>query len=42
MGSKISIVIPTLNEGRNIGPLLESIRKVMDGREYEIIIVDGN
>ena len=38
----ISIVIPTLNEERNIGPLLHGIRKVIGNYSYDIIIVDGN
>ena len=38
----VSIVIPTLNEQRNIRALLGGIKKIMDGHSYEIIVVDGN
>ncbi len=38
----ISIIIPTLNEEKNIGRLLKGIRSVMQGADYEIIIVDGH
>ena len=38
----ISIVIPTLNEERNIGKLLKGIGRYLKGRRHEIIIVDGN
>jgi glycosyltransferase involved in cell wall biosynthesis len=37
----ISIVIPTLNEERNIKRLLKGIRPVLKDHKYEIIIVDG-
>lgn len=41
--TKLSIVIPTLNESANIGLLIQKIREVLSGfREgYEIILVDG-
>ncbi|MDE1824239.1 MAG: glycosyltransferase family 2 protein [Candidatus Micrarchaeota archaeon] len=38
----VSIVIPTLNEEKNIGVLIREIKRMLDGRNYEIIIVDGN
>lgn len=38
----ISIIIPTLNEEKNIGNLLDSILKQSIGKKVEIIIVDGN
>jgi glycosyltransferase involved in cell wall biosynthesis len=37
----LSIVIPTLNEERNIGRLLSQVKKVIRGYSYEIIVVDG-
>ena len=37
---KPSIVIPTLNEERNIGPLLSDIER-QTRRAYEVIVVDG-
>ncbi len=40
--SKISIVIPTLNEGRNIGKTLRGVRRVLKGYDYEILVVDGH
>jgi glycosyltransferase involved in cell wall biosynthesis len=41
---KISFVIPTLNEEKNIGKLLSEIKKVMKNKKinYEIIVVDGH
>jgi glycosyltransferase involved in cell wall biosynthesis len=37
----VSIVIPTLEEERNIRALLNGIKPVIKGYRYEIIIVDG-
>ena len=39
----LSVVIPTLNEGRNIGPLIERLWKTTTelGLSAEIIVVDG-
>jgi glycosyltransferase involved in cell wall biosynthesis len=37
----ISIIIPTLNEEKNIKTLLREIKPVMKDYKYEIIIVDG-
>ncbi len=42
MNPDISIVIPTLNEERNIAPTISGIKKVLKGRSYEIIVVDGH
>ncbi|MDE1871065.1 MAG: glycosyltransferase family 2 protein [Candidatus Micrarchaeota archaeon] len=43
MGSKpsISIVIPTLNEERNIKTVLRGVRAVIKDYRHEIIVVDG-
>ncbi|NYZ78557.1 glycosyltransferase family 2 protein [Candidatus Micrarchaeota archaeon] len=38
---KISIVIPTLNEEKNLPILFSNLRKSLNGRRYEIIIADG-
>ncbi len=40
---KLSILIPTLNEEKSIGPVIDEIRKAMDEADidYEIAIVDG-
>ena len=40
--SLISVVIPTYNEKENIEPLAERISHALDGRNYEIILVDDN
>lgn len=39
---KISLIIPTLNEGPNLQPLVEQIDAALAGRSYEILIVDDN
>ncbi len=38
----VSIVVPVYNEAQNVGPLLESVRDVLDGlgRPWELIVVD--
>ncbi|MBI2040506.1 MAG: glycosyltransferase [DPANN group archaeon] len=38
---KLSVIIPTLNEGRKIGQLLQSLTK-QTFRDFEVIVVDGN
>ena len=39
----ISVVLPVLNEGGNLGDLLERLRKILEhhGLQYEFVIVDG-
>jgi dolichol-phosphate mannosyltransferase len=39
---QISIVVPALNEGPNLTPLVEQIAQAMTSRAYEVIIVDDN
>ena len=40
---KVSVVIPTYNEEKNIGRCLESLgNQTMNRAEYELIVVDGN
>jgi dolichol-phosphate mannosyltransferase len=36
----ISIVVPTLNEGKNIEELVTKVARVMEDKTYEMIIVD--
>ncbi|MDE1860122.1 MAG: glycosyltransferase family 2 protein [Candidatus Micrarchaeota archaeon] len=38
----VSVVIPTLNEGKNIGKVLQGVRRVLKGNNIEIIVVDGH
>jgi glycosyltransferase involved in cell wall biosynthesis len=40
---KLSVIIPTLNEAKCIGEVIDEIRSDLDGRgfEYEVVIVDG-
>jgi dolichol-phosphate mannosyltransferase len=42
MKEMLSLVIPTYNEKENLTPLIERIGKALDGRAYEIILVDDN
>lgn len=42
MKRAVSVVIPTLNEERNISAVLRGIRRQLSGRRYEIIVVDGH
>jgi glycosyltransferase involved in cell wall biosynthesis len=37
----VSIVIPTLNEERNIKKVIKGIRQVLNGHKHEVIVVDG-
>lgn len=41
---EISILLPTYNEGKNIGILIERLKDVLGSitKEYEIVVVDGN
>jgi dolichol-phosphate mannosyltransferase len=39
---QVSIIVPALNEGPNLAPLAEQIAAVMNGRSYELLIVDDN
>jgi len=39
---RISLIIPTLNEAENLSLLVEQIAAALQGRSYEIIIVDDN
>ena len=37
---ELSVVIPVMNEEENIQPLLQAIRKALQGLNYEVVIVD--
>lgn len=37
-----SLVLPTYNEARNIEKCIETVSKVLEGREYEIIVADDD
>src|SRR5437762_2625378 len=38
----VSIIVPTLNEAENLPLLVPRIARAMDGRQFEIIIVDDD
>ncbi len=38
----ISVVIPSLNEEKNIANVIRDVRDSLSGKRYEIIVVDGN
>ncbi len=38
----VSVVIPTLNERKNIAKLLRRLKSELEGLSYEIIVVDGH
>ena len=42
MKRKLSIVIPILNEEKNISPLTKKIKKYLKSYDFEIIFVDDN
>lgn len=42
MSPEISIVVPTYNESGNIRNLLQAVSNILEGYDYEIIIVDDN
>jgi dolichol-phosphate mannosyltransferase len=42
---RLSLIIPTLNESKNIGPLIEQLEKLFDpvlGTSYELLVVDDD
>jgi dolichol-phosphate mannosyltransferase len=39
---KISVIVPTYQERDNIKPLIKKIANTMQGRNYEIVVVDDN
>jgi len=41
-GKKVSIIIPTLNEEKNIRAVIHGVKKQLSDYSYEIIIVDGH
>ncbi|MEX2649101.1 MAG: glycosyltransferase family 2 protein [Alphaproteobacteria bacterium] len=38
--SGVSVVVPAYNEAGNIAHLVDEVRRALDGREFEIIVVD--
>ncbi len=38
----VSVVIPTLNEERNVGRMLRQVKPMLKGYAHEIIVVDGH
>ncbi len=42
MGKYVSVVIPTLNEEKNIASLLRGVKEELAPYDYEIIVVDGH
>ncbi len=40
--TRISVIIPVLNEGGNINHIIEHLRSLPGGRRLEIIVVDGS
>ena len=39
---RVSVVIPTLNEEKNLVRLLPEVKEQLKGYSYEIIVVDGH
>jgi len=37
---EISLVIPVMNEEKNIQPLLEAVQNALNNLDYEVILVD--
>jgi glycosyltransferase involved in cell wall biosynthesis len=42
LAPKVSVVIPTKNEEKSIRSVIEKTKEVLDGIEYEIIVVDAS
>ena len=40
--SRITVVIPTLNEREAVGKVVGSVKQAMDGYEYRVLVVDGH
>jgi dolichol-phosphate mannosyltransferase len=38
----LSVVVPTFNEGINIGPLIGALREELEGVDHEIVVVDDD
>lgn len=39
---ELCVVVPILNERDNVGPMVERLRAVLDGIEWEVVFVDDN
>ncbi len=42
MAFDLTIVLPTFNESRNVGPMVDRLRKALAGNHYEAIFVDDD
>ena len=42
MTSELSIIVPTLSEEENVGPLIEALDRALQGISWEVIIVDDD
>ncbi len=40
--ARLTVVIPTYNEGENVGPLIEALRQELAGVELELLVVDDD
>lgn len=41
-GPELAVVVPTLNERDNVGPLIERLESALDGIRWEAIFVDDD
>lgn len=39
---QIAVVLPTFNEAENVAPMVERLRKALDGLRWEVVFVDDN
>ena len=42
MSADLTVVVPTLNESGNVGPLVEALERALDGASWDILFVDDN
>ena len=40
--TRITIVIPTLNESEAVGRVVAAVKSAMDGYEHQVLVVDGH
>jgi dolichol-phosphate mannosyltransferase len=41
-GPELTIVVPTLNERDNVGPLIDRLDRLLEGVDWEAVFVDDN
>lgn len=41
-GPELTIVVPTLNERHNVGPLIDRLDRLLEGVDWEAVFVDDN